>query len=186
MKRFLSLTLNAIHIVFLRLPSFVFVLCLIFNLSSCAAKETVTKDFSTYLDGSSDFETGISTVMPLKEDLENAKILDYTYYYSNLGFPTYSKWRILFLAVEYSYEEFVNAKAEIEENCLDEDIEEISYNDILFNGYWFHEGCYCAVGYHICSDSNTILYLGFRTDELSYMNAQQSAKYLPDIDIKHP
>ena len=171
---------------------------LVFLLSSCSVKEQITYDFSTYLSGNSDFENDAALVLPSKDDLINAEILYYMHYY-NVTYMYYynvtsnqiydspsDERRMIQLTVKYTDEDFEDAVSSIEQKSEFYYSKAMSsqfyYKDLFYNGFEFHNNDYCACAYNICSDTNTISYIVFTCNELSFMNVAYSLKYINIID----
>lgn len=163
---------------------------LVFLLSSCSVKEQITYDFSTYLSGNSDFENDAALVLPSKDDLINAEVLYYMYYYNVTLDHIYDSLsderRMIQLTVKYPDEDFEDAVSSIEQKSEFYYSKAMSsqfyYKDLFYNGFEFHNNDYCACAYNICSDTNTISYIVFACNELSFMNVASSLKYSNIID----
>lgn len=144
---------------------------------SCTDNENqVNYNFDTYLTANSSFEKNIATVMPSKEDLINTKVLYYIYY--NGDNEGIFRNTMLRLTVEYSDEDFAKAVQTMKVHWESHHGMQFYYNGILYDGFMFHNhGDYCGIAYHICTDLNTISYIAFVNDELSYMNVADALIY---------
>lgn len=150
---------------------------------SCSNKEQLNYDFDTYLNGDSDFEKNIATVMPTKDELMNSKILYYMYYDNGRDIET-SESKMVRLTVKYSDEDFVKAIQRMKEQAALYYSKQFYYNGSLYDGFFFHNNGYCAFAYNFCSDSNTISYLAFDCWELEFMDVEDALGFFPQFEYQ--
>lgn len=145
------------------------------------------RDFENYLSDGTEFSKTASTVMPSKQELADAKIL-YCFYEKHgkdndiLGIHT----RMLCLTVKYSDEKFQSESLRLE--ALNEEHDggmssQFYLNGIFYKGfeYEYENG----LAYHICSDTNTISYIAFRTQDLQYMEVKYALEQLnPNFELQ--
>ncbi len=168
----------------LRLVLLVVLIFLIMITSGCASKEQVSCDFDAYLSGNTDFERKIEAVMPSKNELADSKIIYYVYYDNGEDISTFANSMIR-LTVAYSDEDLQKAIQKIEE-LTEEYYDDVMggqfyYNGTLYKGFQFYDNGYCALAYHICSDSNTISYIAFACDNLTYMDVGGALSLFPQF-----
>ncbi len=177
-------------------------ICLIvlFCFSGCGAKQQISYDFDTYLSYNTSFEKNYKLVMPSKDELKNATVLYYVYYDS--GTTMVQPDRMIQMTVQYSEDQFVNERQELEQITTEYDssceIENFYLNSMLYKGFNFYNydarddefedtynDGYCAFAYHVCTDSNTISYIAFESDDLQYMNMELALSLFPQFEIKN-
>lgn len=147
--------------------------------------ERISYDLHTYLSCNTNFEKKASVVLPSKKDIEDSKTVYYALYDdSGASFQE----GMLRLTVEYSNERLLN-----ESNRLKELFETKSigmagsfyYDGILYNSFQYQafesDIGYCALAYHICSNSNTISYIVISCENLTYMSVEDAISYFPKI-----
>ena len=169
---------------FLRLGLLFLLIFSVVSAGGCANKEQISYDFSAYLSGNTDFERKVATVMPSKKQLEDSKITYYMYYDNGEDISTFANSMIR-LTVEYSDEAMQEAMRKIEELSKEyyDDVMggEFYYNGTLYKAFQFYDEGYCALAYHICPTSNTIAYIAFACDDLTYMNVGNALSQFPQI-----
>ena len=102
---------------------------------SCSNKEQLNYDFDTYLNGDSDFEKNIATVMPTKDKLMNSKILYYMYY-DNGRDNDPSESKMIRLTAKYSDEDFTTMVQTMQEQS------ELYYNESMSRKFYYNGTMY--------------------------------------------
>ena len=147
--------------------------------------ELISYDIDSYLSCNTNFEKKASVVLPSKKDIEDSKIVYYALYDdSGASFQE----GMLRLTVEYSNEKFLNASNRLEELFETKNIgmgESFYYDGTLYNSFQYQafdsDVGYCALAYHISSNSNTISYIVISCENLTYMSVEDAISYFPQI-----
>lgn len=149
-------------------------------------KSQISYDFSTYLSYNTNFEKKASIVLPSKKEIEDSKVVYYAFY-DNSG--SSFQEGMLRLTVEYSNEKFINETWRLEEIFKTKNLGmggRFYYNGNLYDSFQYKavetDNEYCALAYHICSSSNTISYIVFSCENLTYMSVEDAISSFPQME----
>ena len=124
-------------------------------------------------------------MLPPKKDLEDSKIVYYAFM-DNSG-ASFQEG-MLRLTVEYSKERLLSESNRLEELFETKNIgmaESLYYDGIPYNSFQYQafdsDVGYCALAYHISSNSNTISYIVISCENLTYMSVEDAISYFPQI-----
>ena len=145
----------------------------------------ISYDVHTYLSCNTDFEKKASIVLPSTEDIEDSEIV-YFAIYDNSG-ASFQEG-MLRLTVKYSNESFLNESNRLETLFETKNIgmeESFYFDETLYKSFQYQafesDIGYCALAYHIHSNSNSISYVVISCENLTYMSVEDAISYFPKI-----